>query len=166
MALQVDLQDEVPVLGREGGKEFVDEVARGDDIGRIRRLPAQPRIVEGLRFLRSQIGPANLRADLLRPQAIQARCQREPRDPVGQRRVTLVLVQPGKELHQDFLDNIVLVIPPGQIGPDDPRDDRVEVPDKLLCRAFIALLPPLQARINIDNRLHSNITLPAGETVR
>jgi hypothetical protein len=80
---------------------------------------------------------------------------------MGDGSVTFVLVQPGKGLHQDLLDQVALVVAPGKVDADNLGDNGIEMADKLLGGSLIALFPALKARVNIDSIVHRPPNLAA-----
>jgi hypothetical protein len=85
---------------------------------------------------------------------------------VGHRGVAFVLVQAGKSLHQDLLHDIVFVITTGQVRADNAGNNRVKMPDEFLRSTFVSLLPAAQAIVDVNERIHSLLTLASAGIVQ
>jgi hypothetical protein len=78
------------------------------------------------------------------------------------RGVALILMQFGKRLHQNLLDQVLLIVPPGKVGADNPGNNREEMPDEFFRGGFIAFFPAPQTGVDIDSFIHLPSSLAIG----
>ena len=77
---------------------------------------------------------------------VDARGDRDPGDPMGERDRPVVLVEPSEHLEEDFLAEILLGDPAGEPGPHDPNDHGVKVLNQGLGGQLITPANPFEAQ--------------------
>ena len=83
---------------------------------------------------------------------INARSNRNPRNPVRKRDGALILCQPGEHLHEYLLGEVLLGNTAWQVRAHDANNQRVKMVDELPCSCLIALADPNQAASQIERQ--------------
>jgi hypothetical protein len=150
-----------PVLGLEPLEQLLDELAGRERVVRGDVVLVRDRGVEDIGLALGKVRPAQLRPALLRAQVVDAGRDRDPRHPVGEGHVSLVLVDSREHLQKYVLGKVFLGDPAGKVGARDPDDEGMEVLHKLPRSNLIAFAHAIKTASQIKRLVVRHVRIEA-----
>jgi hypothetical protein len=108
--------------------------------------------IEHIGLALREVGPTELGPPPLGAQGVDAGRHGDSRYPMGERHLTLILVQSGEHFQKNILGQIIFTAPPGQAGADDADDLRVKVVDEESRGLLIASANSRQPALDVGRR--------------